>query len=311
MKMHCVFFLLGAVGAVELAENPIRRIVNLLQATQKKVEEEGREQEDMFEKYMCYCQTNTKALEQSISDLNDQGPQIEASIKGLTELKAQLDEELKQHKTDRSDAQASIESATAQREKDKAAFDAYSTETKTNLAACDKAEKAIRKGMGESFLQSAEVSVLQRAVVAAKSLSNFLPHLAKGHRSNTSCIVALKNSDRVGHRCRCIGQVSLSLLGDAVLLRPQVQKLLKPLLCLGNLASDRRKLTIQRRLELLVRIQLRCLSQDDTFLRLNEGVTVFDRILTKLVIRVPIRLVLCLVSRERTDHRIQQSDHCL
>merc|ERR1719287_384359 len=108
MKMQCFFLLLG-VGAVQVQENPIRRIVNLLQATQKKIEKEGEEQEDMFEKYMCYCETNQKALAQSIADLNDQIPQIEASVKGLTELKAQLDEELKQHKTDRSDATSTID----------------------------------------------------------------------------------------------------------------------------------------------------------------------------------------------------------
>merc|ERR1719261_1702113 len=132
--MNCVFLLmLGAVNGLEVQshENPIRRIVNLLQSTQKKIEEEGEKMEDMFEKYMCYCDTNVAKLEKSISDLNDQIPQIEASVKGLTELKAQLDEELKQHKTDRSDATASIDTATEQRTKDKEAFDAYSTEAKT------------------------------------------------------------------------------------------------------------------------------------------------------------------------------------
>merc|ERR1719446_771796 len=129
--------------------------------------------EEMFEKYMCYCETNEKALTQSIADLNDQIPQIEASVKGLTELKAQLDEELKQHKADRTDATNTIDTATEQRAKDKDAFDAYSTEAKTNLAACKKAVTAIRKGMGESFLQSSEASLLQRVVLASKSLSDF------------------------------------------------------------------------------------------------------------------------------------------
>merc|ERR1719504_329380 len=127
----------------------------------------------MFEKFMCYCEVNVGKLEKSISDLNDEIPQIEASVKGLTELKAQLDEELKQHKQDRSDANGAIEGATEQRNKDKAAFDAYSTEAKANLAACKKAEAAIRKGLGESFLQSSEASLLQRVVGSSKSLSDF------------------------------------------------------------------------------------------------------------------------------------------
>merc|ERR1719453_1450891 len=127
----------------------------------------------MFEKFMCYCETNVGKLEKSISDLNDEIPQIEASVKGLTELKAQLDEELKQHKQDRSDANGAIDAATEQRNKDKAAFDAYSTEAKTNLAACKKAESAIRKGMGESFLQSSDARMLQQVVTASKHLSDF------------------------------------------------------------------------------------------------------------------------------------------
>merc|ERR1719453_103139 len=127
----------------------------------------------MFEKFMCYCETNVGKLEKSISDLNDEIPQIEASVKGLTELKAQLDEELKQHKQDRSDANGAIDAATEQRNKDKAAFDAYSTEAKANLAACKKAEGAIRKGMGESFLQSSDARMLQQVVTASKHLSDF------------------------------------------------------------------------------------------------------------------------------------------
>merc|ERR1719253_1856603 len=127
----------------------------------------------MFEKFMCYCEVNVGKLEKSISDLNDEIPQIEASVKGLTELKAQLDEELKQHKQDREDAKGSIQTATEQRKKDKDAFDAYKTEATTNIAACKKAEAAIRKGMGESFLQSSDASALQRVVAASKSLSDF------------------------------------------------------------------------------------------------------------------------------------------
>merc|ERR1719265_2967965 len=86
--MNVVFALmLGAASGLEVqaAENPIRRIVNLLQSTQKKIEEEGEKMEDMFEKFMCYCDTNVAKLEKSISDLNDQIPQIEASVKGLGE----------------------------------------------------------------------------------------------------------------------------------------------------------------------------------------------------------------------------------
>ena len=36
-------------------ENPIRRIVTLLQEMQKEIETEGEKEEEAFEKFMCYC----------------------------------------------------------------------------------------------------------------------------------------------------------------------------------------------------------------------------------------------------------------
>merc|ERR1719313_2093277 len=154
-------------------ENPIRRIVNLLQGTQKKVEEEGEKMEEMFEKFMCYCETNTKTLSQSIDELTEAVPQGEASVKGKVETKAQLEEELKTHKADREGANAAIEEATAQRAKDKAAFDAYSAEAKANIAAVEKAVAALRKGLGEAFLQTNQAAVLQKLLLQTTSLSEF------------------------------------------------------------------------------------------------------------------------------------------
>ena len=48
---------LSSVGALSLRgrENPIRRIVTLLQDTQKETEAEGEKEEEAFEKFMCYC----------------------------------------------------------------------------------------------------------------------------------------------------------------------------------------------------------------------------------------------------------------
>merc|ERR1719284_738924 len=108
----------------------------------------------MHEKFACYCEKNTKALEDSIAALNDQIPQIEASIKETEANGGNVAAEIKQHKQDRADAKEAIESATAQREKEAAEFEKLSTDLKTNIAACTKAIAAISKGMGASFLQS-------------------------------------------------------------------------------------------------------------------------------------------------------------
>merc|ERR1719316_535759 len=122
---------------------------------------------------MCYCETNSKTLAQSVDELTDAVPQGEASVKGLTETKAQLEEELKTHKADREAANAAVEEATAQREKDKAAFDAYSAEAKSNIAAVEKAVAALRKGLGQEFLQTNSASLLQKLLLQTTKLSEF------------------------------------------------------------------------------------------------------------------------------------------
>merc|ERR1719316_1113529 len=88
-------------------------------------------------------------------------------------MKAQLEEELKTHKADREAANGAVEEATAQREKDKAAFDAYSAEAKANIASVEKAVAALRKGLGGEFLQTNSASVLQKLLLQTTSLSEF------------------------------------------------------------------------------------------------------------------------------------------
>merc|ERR1719456_2091079 len=121
----------------------------------------------MHEKFECYCTTNVKTLEESIAALEQKIPQIEASIKETEAAGGGVAAELVQHKKDRADAKASIESATAQREKEAAEFAKLSGDLKANIAACGKAITAISKGMGASFLQSG-ATALRHIVMNSK-----------------------------------------------------------------------------------------------------------------------------------------------
>jgi len=160
-------------GKEQMSENPIRRIVNLLQMMAKEVEEDGEKDEEMHEKYLCYCETNEKKLSDSVAALEEKIPQIEASIKEAVSTKEQLVADLAKHKKDREDAKAAIDTATEQREKEKGAFDAESTEAKANIAACTKAVAAIEKGMSGSFLQSETAGALRKLVNTRESMDQY------------------------------------------------------------------------------------------------------------------------------------------
>ena len=63
---------------------------------------------------------------------------MSSDIKGSEDSKAQLDGELKQHKSDRAAAKASVRDATALREKEVAAFAASAADHTSNIGALKK-----------------------------------------------------------------------------------------------------------------------------------------------------------------------------
>jgi len=149
-------------SGVKNSANPMRRVITMLQMMVKKVEEEGKKETELFEKYMCYCKSGKETLEKSIADAEEKIPQLESDIKESVGEKAQLDADLAQHKTDREEATGAIGKATAMREKEAAAFAKESGEDKSNLEALKKALAAIEKGMAGSFLQTNAARVLRQ-----------------------------------------------------------------------------------------------------------------------------------------------------
>merc|ERR1719316_1497168 len=150
--------------AVELRANPIRKVVTMLQDMQKTVEEEGKKEEDLFEKFMCYCSGGEGALDASISAGKAQIEQLTASIDRGTAEKSQLDQDIVSHKADREEAEKVIKESTAMREKEAAEFAAASGDMKSNIQAMGQALEALKKGLSASLLQTGVGSVLRNIV---------------------------------------------------------------------------------------------------------------------------------------------------
>merc|ERR1719281_338804 len=90
------------------AVNPIRKVVTMLQMMAKKVEAEGVKEEELYEKFMCWCKNGGEALAKSIGDAETKIPQLESQIKAASEMKAQLNEEVTSHQNDRAAAKAAM-----------------------------------------------------------------------------------------------------------------------------------------------------------------------------------------------------------
>jgi len=145
-----------------LSVNPIRRVVNLLQQMQKKVEAEGEKEKKLFEKFLCYCKTGRGSLETSVESAKGANEQLIASIEETDAALKQTKADLKTAQTSRADAEKTLAKAKGLREKGAAAFAKTSGEMKTNIASIHKATEALEKGLYGSFLQTSGASVLKQ-----------------------------------------------------------------------------------------------------------------------------------------------------
>jgi chromosome segregation ATPase len=148
-------------GAAATSANPVRKVVQMLTAMQKKVTEEGDKEAELFEKFMCYCKTGSGDLSKSISDAETKIPQLTSELKDSEAQLAETKEGLKQDQMDRSAAKATMAEATGLREKENAAYVAAKDEFVANIDAILKATAALEKGIAGSFLQTRSASILK------------------------------------------------------------------------------------------------------------------------------------------------------
>jgi len=167
--MLCALLAFGAVGdatSVSLrssaSANPIRKVVTMLQMMQNKVVAEGKKAEELYDKYMCYCENGEEMLKKSIADAEAKIVELEELLKTGGAQMEQLKADIEQAKADRAAAKEAIAKAKAMREKEAAAFASESETLKSNIEALSKAIPAIEKGMAGSFLQTTAATVLRR-----------------------------------------------------------------------------------------------------------------------------------------------------
>merc|ERR1719160_2182711 len=84
-----------------LGANPIRKIVTLLQNMQKEIEAEGKKEQELFDKFMCFCQGNNGELTKKAADAKAQIESLGAKLKAEEAEKVQIAQELVDHKADR------------------------------------------------------------------------------------------------------------------------------------------------------------------------------------------------------------------
>merc|ERR1719317_168299 len=134
--------------------NPIRKVVTLLQAMQKKVMAEGVREKELYEKFKCYCKGGKQELQASVQAAETKVPAVSSDIKATEEKLTQLKSGLAEAQVGRDSAKDTMAKAKAIREKEAAAFATEKSDYDTNLVAVEKATASLEKGMAGSFLQT-------------------------------------------------------------------------------------------------------------------------------------------------------------
>merc|ERR1719503_282513 len=136
----------------------------MLQMMQNKITAEGKKEQVLFDKFMCYCNTGVDDLKASIQAADTKIPQVESALKSAAAEKAQLEQDTRRECKD------AIATATALREKEAATYAKVSGDYKANIAAMGKALTAIENG-ATGFLQTSGASVLRKLSIEME-LSN-------------------------------------------------------------------------------------------------------------------------------------------
>merc|ERR1719473_239191 len=112
------------------------RVANLLKEMKAQIEEEAELDKELYDKYACWCETNTAAKEKEIEDNTQIIAEKESYIEYATALVAKLTVEVETHTAESGDHNDALQKAEGLRAKEHAAFldkEAFLKEAVENL----------------------------------------------------------------------------------------------------------------------------------------------------------------------------------
>jgi len=141
---------------VATAKNrPVSKVITLLKDMLKQLEKEAEEDEEIYDKMACWCETNdkekTKAIAEAEARISDLGTKIEE----LTANSARLGTEIKNLEKEVAANQAALDAATAIRQKQLAEFNAEEKDLLESISALKAAVVVLSKHHAGGLLQTA------------------------------------------------------------------------------------------------------------------------------------------------------------
>jgi len=132
---------------------PVTKVITLLKDMLKQLEKEAGEDEEIYDKLACWCETNDKEKTKAITDAESTIEALTTKIEALTASSARLNTEIKNLEKEVAENQAALDTATSIREKQLAAFNAEEKDLLQAISALKAAVTVLSKHHGGSLLQ--------------------------------------------------------------------------------------------------------------------------------------------------------------
>jgi len=155
----CCALLLGFASALsfnaeEAKERPVTKVITLMKDMIVQLESEAKEDEEVYDKMVCWCESGDKEKTKSIADAEQHLTDLTASIEELTATSARLTTEVAAlEKEVKANGQA-LDEATALRQKELAEFVAEEKDSVQSIAGLKSAIVALSKHHSAAMLQS-------------------------------------------------------------------------------------------------------------------------------------------------------------
>jgi len=156
-------FVVAAALALSAQESPITRVVNLIEELKTRIEEDGKSEELLWNRYACWCENMTKKKADTIHETRREINQAMQKVLRNKSVSAQKQHQIELAEKAIQDAQDAIAQAVNLRTKAKADYDKKKADAAETLEALQRAIKALSgAGTKTAFLQSPEMVSLKK-----------------------------------------------------------------------------------------------------------------------------------------------------
>merc|ERR1719188_2614079 len=132
---------------------PVSKVITLLKDMLKQLEKEQEDDEEIYDKMACWCETNDKEKTKSIKEAEIRIEDLTTKIEELTATSARLNTEIKNHEKEVAKNQEALDQATALREKQLAEFNAEEKDLLESISALKSAITVLSKHHGGAMIQ--------------------------------------------------------------------------------------------------------------------------------------------------------------